>query len=574
MASGNGIQGWVYVPSELASHVPSEFFVRLKNFEFSPMNRLVSRRGLEPVQYFITASSSLSLVSPTFTASSSVDYFLNKISTETLALFGDSLVVTGPNASSFHIIPFSITASGSSKHYEYIAKDINGVVVPGDERGGFHIYNGKPTFWNGRGTYQKFANTISESGFTDLGNNILPLEDQTIIGACTFENRLVVVSLQGYMMWSQPDWDGESIWQDSEGNATNYLQLTTNPGEIVEFIQAFRGGLIVSTRTSSNVSGRILNIPSLNPTDLQVIDTGVDSFFGRNSVITSTDQLVGISPQGVINVSYDSLARTAKAEFSQSAPIIEYLNEVFADNTIYAYLDAHLDAKYRKGYFVHDWSTDGSRESKILVYDYNSDKWSLFTSNIPVQKVFQMYDHLCAAGWKYINGRLALCIWSFSDYYDDIDFTISENEGNYFIGEETDIQFEKSFIQGVFNIGANDANQVPGRTQYPKQVILSTSDPATYKLGFRKYSNDSWSGSISEYKPIVMGDCSDIEKFSISNILPAKGQWDITKKLHEFYSRFVATLPNPNFSYQLVFSSTDSTRFNIHSIIRDNLRKL
>lgn len=573
MATGNGIQGWVYVPSELASHVPSDFFVRLENFEFTPMNRMVSRRGLEPVQYFINASSNNGLLCPTFDAVEGTDYYLNKISTDTLALFGDSLIVTGPNASSFYIIPFSITSASKSKPYEYIAKDQNDVVVPGDERGGFHIYNGKPLFWNGRGTYQSFATTISESGFTRVNNDILPLEDQTIITACTFENRLVVATLQGYLMWSQPDWDGESVWQDSQGNAINYLQLSTNPGEVVEFLQSFRGGIIVSTRTSANVSGRILNIPSLNPTELQVIDTGVDSYFSRNSVISSTDQLVGISPQGVINVSYDSLARTAKAEFSESAPIIEYLNEVFRDNTIFSYVDAHLDTKFRKGYFIHDWTTNGDRDTKMLVYDYNSDKWSLFHTELPIQRIFQMYDVLCGAGWKYINGKLVLCIWAFSDYCSDIDFSVESTGTDYYVGEESDIRFSKRFITGVFNVSERGPNDVPGTGQYPKQIILSSEDPATYKLGYRTFSKDSWTGSINDYKDIITPDVSELEKWSINSELPANAKWDITKKYHELYQRFVAPLPNPNFYYQLLFESTDDTRFTIHSILKENLRK-
>lgn len=573
MSSGNGIQGWVYVPSELASHVPGDYFVRLENFEYTPMSRLVSRRGLESVKYFINSASSNGLISPTFTAEDNTDYFLNDIRTDTLALFGDSLIFTGPNATSFHILPFSITADGLSKHYEYIAKDINGNTVDGSERGGLHIYNGKCMFWNGYGTYQVFAGTISELGFTRLDNSVLPLEDQTIIGACTFENRLVVVTLQGYMMWSQPNWDGESIWQDSEGNATNWLQLTTDPGEIVEFVYGFRGGIIVSTRTTANVSGRIINIPTLDPEAIQVIDTGVDSFFTKNAVISSTDKLVGISPQGVINVSYDSLSQTAKTEFSESAPIIEYLSEIFEDNTVYPYLDAHLDSKNRKGYFVHDWSTDGTRDSKILVYDYNSDKWSLFKSKLPCQRVFQLYDHLCVAGWRYFNNRLVLGIWSFSDYYDDITYNIEVDGSDYYMGAETDLQFNKKWISGAYNTASNDPNSVPGTTKFPKHVVLSTTDSATYKLGFRKFSSKCWSGGINDYKDIEMDEISSIEKYAISSKDQENGKWDVTKKLHELYNRFIASLPNPDFTYQLIFESSDSSRFTIHSITKDNIRR-
>lgn len=587
MSSGqntSSMNSWVYVPSELASHIPSSFFVRLINFEYSPMNRLSSRRGLEPVRYLTHPAlpsgqdSTQGVIRPTFTPADNTDYSLNTIQTGTLELFGDSLIVCGPNASSFYILPFSVTAQGTSKLYEYLAKDVNGNLTTGNERGGFHLYNGKVVMWNGLGTFQTFANTISESGFVRLDNDILPLEDQTIIGACTFESRLVVVSLQGYLMWSQPNWDGTSVWQDSEGNAINYVQISTDPGEIIEFVRAFRGGLILSTRTTANVSGRILNVPSLDPTQLQVIDTGVDSFFTRNSVISSTDQLVGISPQGVINVSYDSLARTAKAEFSTSAPIIEYLSEIFEDNSIQSYLDAFMDTKNRKGYFVHDWSLNGIRESKILSYDYNSDRWTLLKTELPVQRIFQMYDQLCCAGWVKQGSSLYLGIWAFSEYPYDVSFSIGSEVVNgstvYFNNSEIDHNIYKSFVTGTINATSVGANEVPGTGQKPLQVIFSTEDPAEYKLGLRGFSRDSWGGMIEDFNPVKMVAPSPIEEYATSDTDLGHAKWDVTLKNHSCYQRFNIPLPNHNLYYQLLFESTAPTRFHFHSMSRDASRKL
>lgn len=583
--STNGINGWLYTPNELASHIPSTFFVRLINWEFTPMGRLTSRRGLEPLRYYTYAPADSSiddskcLVKVSGSAEDNIDEYMPDIQTSTLELFGDSLVFAGPNAGSFYVLPFSITAKGNSKLYEYIAKDINGSEVGGNERGGFHIYNGKCVFWNGYGTYQTFARTINEAGFTRLDNDILPLEDQTIIGATTFENRLVVVTLQGYLMWSQSDWDGVSIWQDSEGSAINYVQLSTDPGEIIEFIQGFRGGIIVSTRTTANVSGRILNIPTLDPTAIEVIDTGVDSYFTKNAVISSTDQLVGISPQGVINVSYDSLSRTAKAEFSTSAPIIEYLSEIFENDSVSSYLDAHLDTKSRKGYFIHDWSTNGERNSKILVYDYNSDKWSLFKTELPIQRVFQMYETLCGAGWVRRGSDLFLGIWSFSDYPYDVSFTIEETtavDGTviYYRDEDTDNKYRKSFITGVLNTSKNDPGTVPGTHKLPLQVLMSTTDPGDYKMLLRSFSNTTWKGSLEETPVIKMSEVSDIEKWSIGDDDDNNGRWDVTHKIHACYQRYIATLPNPGLFYQLMFESDAPTNFQIHSILRDEATKL
>jgi hypothetical protein len=366
-------------------------------------------------------------------------------------------------------------------------------------------------------------------------------------------------------MWSQPDWDGTSPWEDSVGSATNFLQITTDPGEVIEFVTVFRGGIILSTKRSSNVSGRILNIPTLDQgsTNFSVLDTGVDSFFTKNSLITSTDTLVGICPQGVINVTYDSLARTAKAEFSQSAPIVEYLNEIFYDNTIFPYIDAHLDTKRRRGYFIHDWSMDGSRDTKILVYDYSSDKWSLYKSDLPIQRVFQMYDHMCVAGWVRTGTRLALGIWSLTDYCADIDINfVTTTGGQYAWTTETDIPYLKRFVTGVQNLLEIEPHSVPGTHKKPKQVLMSTTDPMEYKFMMRTFTRDGWHGKMDDVHPVIMEDISPDEEWGTA-------KWNVTLKNHELYQRFVVNIPDINKYYQLVFESTDKTKITLHSINRN-----
>ena len=122
---GAGLNNWVYLPNELASHIPSSYLVRLKNFEYTPTNTLTSRKGLEPVKYCLNPPDpeeeldyTQGLIAPTFdyTIQQDQDYFLNNIGTHTLALLGDSLVFTGINASSFHIIPFSLTSEKGARN--------------------------------------------------------------------------------------------------------------------------------------------------------------------------------------------------------------------------------------------------------------------------------------------------------------------------------------------------------------------------------------------------------------------------------------------------------------------------
>ncbi len=580
---GAGLNNWIYIPNELASHIPGNYFVRLKNFDYTPTNTLTSRKGLEPVKYFINKKDPdnelnevQGLVAPTYEydIQEDQDYFLNNIGTHTLALLGDSLVFTGVNASSFHIIPFSLTALSESKHYEYIATNANGEQVQGDNRGGYHVYLGKPIFWNGKGTYQTYANTISEEGFTKLDNSILPLEDQTIIAACTFESRLVVATLQGYLMWTQPQWNGTDRWYDVVSTSTTtYLQIVDDPGEVIEFVKTTRGGLVVSTRNSANVSGRILNIPTLVADSLQVIDTGVDSFFARNSSIASNDQMVGISPQGVLSVKYDSLAQGMQAEYSNTAPIIEYLSEIFYDNVVYPYLDAFLDTKSRKGYFIHDWSINGERKAKILVLDFNSTKWSLFETELPIQKIFLMYDHLCAAGWVRENNKLVLGIWSFSELYQDVKiFPISkviENNTYWFWEQEESKDYTKSFTTGVMNVYKNGPNEVPGSGSLPRQLLFSSDDVMTYKIAQRYFTKDAWGNSLEEAEEYQVEDPIDDEKWSSGTHNP-NGRWNtLTRKNHYLPVRYTIPTANMDMYFQLLFETNSAGKITIHSMMGD-----
>lgn len=568
MASGQGFQGWIYSPSELISNVPFPYMVRFENFEVSPVNEIVSRKGLEPVRYYIGASNAgvdqvKGLISPTYTAEASVDYTLPKIETTTLTLFGDSLVFAGPNASSFHIVPFSVGTDGASKNYEYVAKDLNGSAVEGDERGGYALYQGYPVLFNGRGTYQVYANSLSENLFTRLDNTILPLEDQSIIGAASFENRLVVISLQGYVMWSPVNWNGVDAW-----DAAAFERLSEDPSETLDYIGSFRGGLIISTRISTTNFGNLYNINSLADATRTITKTSVNSFFLRNGVQIQTDSLVGITPLGVLNVALNQFQIT-KAEYEESSPIIQYLNEIFYDENIYTYVDAFLDPTTRKGYWVLDYSTDRERETKILTYDYNSKKWSLLLTSLPIQRVFIYYGVVCGAGWIRSGNNLVLGIWAFSDIFKDVDIVPTQVNGSWYWNEEVSIQYKKRLVSGVINVTSVGANEVPGTSKKPIQLLVRSDDFCEYKLGLRQFTEDSWSGDISEYQATqISAQIAPTESWSVGGA-GRYGTWDTTKKTHYLHNRHSLPLPNSDMFYQLLFESDSFGDIRISYISRD-----
>lgn len=580
-------QDFVYTRNELVSHIPFPNFVRLLNFQFTSNNALESRPGFEPLHYFTTPiiepdteycqleyneACGLALM-PELKYTPQKTYFLNHIEVATLSLFGDSMIFTGPNASSFHIIPFALKPDGTSNIYSYVARDVLDVFVEGDERGGLHIYQGKPLFWNGKGSYQVFANKIAETGFTRLGNAILPLEDQTIIAACTFESRVVVATLQGNLLWSQPNWDGSSSWDDVGAVGQNYLKLTLEPGEVIEFIREFRGGLVVSTRNSAKTQGRIYNITTLDPTGIQVIPTGRNSFFSRNGVVELDDVLMGIAPQGLLRITFDSYAKAA-APKTEDMAINILLEDIYANNTIFSYLDAYQESKIKRAYFIYEWDLNKKRTTKMLCYHFGLNKWAQFDTSIPIQRMFTYYGYTAGAGWIFdADGNIYLGLWVLSELRQDRDIKYKgvktiDNKAHYFWEKTDPTPHKKRFVTGSINI-ADFGSFVPGQGNKPIQLFFSADEEITFQLGYRSYTKyGNWSPGLIDFDNTPIIETTEVEKWS--DRVNSMGIWGTSHKIHYLHRKPTALLPNADLVYQLLFESTSDAMLSLHDMSPDS----
>ena len=580
-------QDFIYTRNEMVSHIPFPNFVRLLNFQFTSNNALESREGFEPLHYYtnpiiepdtelcqieFNETKGLALM-PELKYVPEKTYFLNHIEVSTLTLFGDSLIFSGPNASSFHIVPFALTPEGTSNIYSYTAKDVLDVFVEGDERGGIHIYQGKPLFWNGKGSYQTFANTIAETGFTRLDNQILPLEDQTIISACTFEERLVVATLQGNILWSQPQWDGSSSWDDVGADGENFLKITLEPGEIIEFIQESRGGIVVSTRNSAKTQGRIYNIISLDPANLAVIPTGKNSFFSRNGVIELDDVLMGIAPQGLLKINFDSNAKAA-APRTENMAVNILLENIYQNNTIFSFLDAYQESKIKRAYFIYEWDLNKKRTTKLLCYHFGLNKWSQLETGLPIQRMFSYYGYSAGAGWVHDEeGNIFLGLWVASELRQDIDIKVKgskivDGKTYYFWEEDKVIPYKKKWISGSVNIG-DFGNFVPGTGNKPIQVFFSSDEEIEYILGYRSYTKyGTWTTGLDRFKEEAIIQATDMEKWS--DRITSKGVWGTAHKLHYLHQKATALLPNADLVYQILFESDSDALISIHDMGPDS----
>lgn len=580
-------QDFIYTRNELISHIPFPNFVRLLNFQYTSNNALESREGFEPLHYYINpiVEPNTELCQIEFNETNGLilmpelkyvpekTYFLNHIEVSTLTLFGDSLIFTGPNASSFHIVPFALTPDGTSNVYSYTAKDVLNVFVEGDERGGIHIYQGKPLFWNGKGSYQVFANTIAESGFTRLGNKILPLEDQTIISACTFQERLVVATLQGNILWSQPQWDGSSSWDDVGAQGENYLKLTLEPGEIIEFIRESRGGIVVSTRNSAKTQGRIYNIISLDPANLEVIPTGKNSFFSRNGVIELDDVLMGIAPQGLLRVNFDSYAKAAAPKTEDMAVNI-LLENIYQNNTIFSFLDAYQESKIKRAYFIYEWDLNKKRTTKLLCYHFGLNKWSQLETALPIQRMFSYYGYAAGAGWIYDDqGNIFLGLWVTSELRQDIDIRVKGNKlingkTYYFWEKDKVVPHTKKWITGSVNM-SDFGNFVPGSGNKPVQVFFSSDEEIDFTLGYRSYTKyGNWSPGLTDFNLSDILQVSLVEKWS--DRINSNGIWGTSHKLHYLHRKATALLPNADLVYQILFESNSDALISLHDMSPDS----
>lgn len=572
-----------YSTSEYACHIPFPNFQRLVNFLWTPTTNLESRFGLEPLSYYITptpvgnglqAENGLIRL-PNITYSDTADIFLNFIGCTTLTLLGDCLVFSGANASSFHIIPLAPDSNGNSRIFSYNAKDSTGTVVPGDVNGGVHIYLGYPVFWNGKGSYQVYAKSLSETQFTKLDNTILPEADQVIVSATTFQDKLVVGTLQGNLLWSPSDWDGTTPWPTE-----NSLTITLEPGEYIEFVREFRGGLVVCTRTTHSLSGRVLNIPTLELSGLRALITGRNSFFTKNGVVILDDKFYGLSPQGVLSVGYDSYSQTAFAQ-SESVTISELLIEIFDDPSVYSYISGFQDVRNKRAIYMYDFDLGGTRKSKGIVYQYDSKKWATIDTQLPIQKFFNYYGYNAAAGIiKDDSGNLYLGIWLLSDVKEDIPIkfvgseTISGTEYHYW-NRGTSLEYKKTFTLGVMNMQTMGGNFVPGSTSVPTQLTIMVDDPINYKIYTRVYTGTSWRGNpeevVEEYTENAETSLGELQQWSSND---SKAIWGSAYKNHRIPRRINVKTYETSSAYQIIFETESPGHIELIDISQSRGNKL
>jgi hypothetical protein len=222
---------------------------------------------------------------------------------------------------------------------------------------------------------------------------------------------------------------------------------------------------------------------------------------------------------------------------------------------------------------VLDWSTDRERKSKILTFDYNSKKWGLVITDLPIQRIFVYYGTVCGAGWIRSGSNLVLGIWAFSDLFRDIDITPVQVSGNWYWNTETPVSYKKRMVSGVINLTTTGANEVPGTSKLPIQVLVRSDDTCEYTIGLRSFTKDAWAGSADDFIPSQLTPgVSATENWSINN----SGQyatWDTTRKTHYFHNRHTIPIPNPDQFYQFLFESNSFGDIRISSLSRDKSNK-
>jgi hypothetical protein len=514
------IGDFIYTENQLLSHIASPDVVRLENFTWKSNGYLQSRKGFETIHYFIGTTASSTTGTPgdqcllrmerggsstPYVYSANESLFLGSCGTENFRLFGDSFYYTLPNGSGFAVIPFSLTTSSTNFEYRYYATDAttNSSFVEGSYKNAIHNYNGKIVFISGNGSYQIIQNGIgtSSSNYTRFDNNILPVTNQTLVGAASFENRLLFISQEGYLMWSPVNWDGITGWRSDPSNLGDSVPIILESGEKLETITVGRNGIVISSRNTAKVSGNIYNINTLDPASIKVIRTGQNAFFSKGALIQLDDQILGLSPQGLLSVGIDSLTLTAVAK-NESSAISEYMIELFRDNTVYNLLDSFLDTKSKTAYYiVGQKNTDNINDgdTKILSYQYDLKKWSLLRTKLPIQRLFMYYGTPAAAGYIVdpSTGYYYLALWSFSELYQDTFLDVSTEGGiHYWNYSTTSTPYTKYMVSGNLNLSAGKQGGNGDARSMDNCLTIYTDSEIAYKAGFFVYSAKSGVSTI------------------------------------------------------------------------------
>lgn len=506
------LDDFIYTRTQFISHIAAPNLIRLENFVWQSNGTLRSRKGFEPIAYYIGSTSSSPLGTSgdqcllrmerggngaPYLYSSNEYLFLGDIATDNLKLFGDSLFYFLPNGSGFGVVPFSLKPDGTSSDYRYYAVDATtqSSFVEGSYKTCALNYQGKVVFASGNGSWQVIQNGIgtASSNFTRLDNTILPAPNQTIIGLADFENRILAITEEGNLLYSPVNWEGTTAWRSDDANLGGVIPIIKESGESLETLTVGRSGVVISSRNTARVSGNIYNITTLDLSQLIVRRTGQNAFFSRGALVSLDDSVYGLSPQGLLNVGIDSLTLTAVAK-NESSAISEYMIELFKDDTVYNVLDSFLDTKSKTAYYivgVRHTNNVLEGETVILSYQFDLKKWSKLTTKLPIQRMFMYYGSPAAAGYivNPVTNEIFLGIWSLSEIYKDFFVDIELSGGNYYWDySTTSTPYKKYMVTGNLNMsGGKTGGNGDGRGQ-DNVLNFATNTNISYTAGLFTYS--------------------------------------------------------------------------------------
>jgi hypothetical protein len=429
--------------------------------------------------------------------------YMGASGTDNFSLFGDAFYYTFPNGSGFGVIPFALTTSSTSANYRYFATDntTNSSFVEGNYRCQIFNYQGKIVFISGNGSYQVIQNGIgtASSNFTRLDNVILPITNQTLTGISSFENRLLFITEEGYLLYSPINWDGTSGWLSDAANLGGAINVINTTGERLETIRVGRSGIVITSRNSARVAGNIYNINTLNVDQLIVRNTGQNAYFSKGGLVALDDNLYGITPQGLLNVGIDSLTLTAVAK-NESSAISEYMIELFKDDTIYNILDSFLDTKSKTAYYIVGSKLRGNileTEVTLLTYQFDLKKWTRLKTNMPIQRLFMYYGTPSAAGYfvNPVTNHVFLGVWSLSPLFKDTFVDVETSGGNYYWDySTTSTPYTKYILSGNLNLSGGKTGGNGDNRSIDNVLTFYSNEEVEYEAGMLYYSARSAAG--------------------------------------------------------------------------------
>lgn len=580
---------FIWSENQLLNHISAPNLTRLENFVWLSNGTLESRRGFEPIPYFVGSTSSSASGVPgvqcviemtdangnPYIFSSAETYSMGAAGTDNFLLYGDSFYFTHPNGSGFSVIPFALNTSGTSQRYTYYSTDAstNSTFVEGNDKCTIINYSGKIVFTSGNGSFQIIQNGIgtSSSNYTRLDNTILPITNQSIIGMVRFQQRLTCITKEGYLIYSPVDWDGVTGWSANPSNLGGFIQITSDPGELLETITVTKGGIVISSRNSAKEYGNIYNILTLDSTSANfgVLNTSQNAYFSKGALIAYGQDITGLTPMGLLSVGVQELTNQAIVK-SESSAISELLSSIFKDKSIYPVLDAFLDTTAKGSYFIINNRLDPDNTiSKLLYYQYDTKKWSQLSTKLPIQRMFMYYGYPAAAGYIVdpSTGKMYLGVWSLSYTYKDTKIDIKETatvDGRsvtFWDYSETKIPYRKYFVTGNVNLTGDSRRDGDAKTVI-QNIMTSGDDEFKYRCGYFQTSNNTNTGVVSlEANSDIGAKLNTLTKWSD---YVTQAIWGTTLKYYPKYEQATVNLRGSgSVFYQVWFESYSDTKIKL-----------